>query len=97
MRWLVSVPRHVGLEQLILTRDVNERFLDRLGSARHAHRYVRKGAARFTLWTGAPHRPTRDLDLLGSGDPGEPYARDHLSEDMARDVFGDGFRLDCVC
>jgi hypothetical protein len=27
------------------------------------------GAALFTLWTGKPHRATRDLDLLGFGDP----------------------------
>jgi len=26
-----------------------------------------KGARLFTLWLGAPHRPTRDLDLLGFG------------------------------
>lgn len=56
--------------QLVLTRYANERLLFRLASSRHAQRFVLKGAALFTLWTGKPHRATRDLDLLGFGDPG---------------------------
>ena len=47
--------------QLVLTRYANERLLFRLGSSRHAPRFVLKGAALFTLWTGRPHRATRDL------------------------------------
>lgn len=64
--------------QLVLTRYANERLLFRLASSRHAERFVLKGAALFTLWTGKPHRATRDLDLLGFGDP---------SPDGVRDVF----------
>ena len=42
-----------------------ERFLYRLGSSPYRDRFVLKGATLFTLWTGKPHRPTKDLDLLG--------------------------------
>ena len=49
--------------QLMLTRYANERLLFRLASSRHAQRFVLKGAALFTLWTGRPHRATRDIDL----------------------------------
>lgn len=30
-----------------------------------------KGTALFTIWTGKPHRATRDIDFLGSGDSTE--------------------------
>ncbi len=53
--------------QLVLTRYANERALARLACSEHADRFVLKGAALFTAWTGAPHRATRDLDLLGRG------------------------------
>ena len=33
----------------------------------HADAFIVKGATLFTLWSGEPHRATRDLDLLGYG------------------------------
>ncbi len=54
---------------LVLTRFVLERFLYRLGQSPLSERFILKGAALFTLWFDSPHRPTRDLDLLGSGNP----------------------------
>jgi predicted nucleotidyltransferase component of viral defense system len=54
---------------LLLTRYVLERFLYRLGSTEHRERFVLKGAMLITTWLDDPHRPTRDLDLLGFGDP----------------------------
>ncbi|WP_437778357.1 nucleotidyl transferase AbiEii/AbiGii toxin family protein [Sorangium sp. So ce1097] len=62
--------------QFVLTRYANERLLFRLASSRHAQRFVLKGATLFTLWTGKPHRATRDLDLLGFGDPGVDHMRE---------------------
>ena len=53
--------------QLVLLRYANERWLYRLARSEHAGVFVLKGAALFTLWTGAPHRATRDLDCLASG------------------------------
>lgn len=55
------------LEQL-LTRYCVERFLYRLGSSRHAGRFLLKGAMLFAVWEGQVRRPTRDADLLGFGD-----------------------------
>jgi predicted nucleotidyltransferase component of viral defense system len=56
--------------QLILTRFASERLLYRLSQSRHAERFMLKGALLFALWTGRMLRPTRDVDLLGSGSPG---------------------------
>ncbi len=53
---------------LILTAFATERFLYRLTRSEYADRFVLKGARLFALWAGEPHRPTRDLDLLGFGD-----------------------------
>jgi predicted nucleotidyltransferase component of viral defense system len=44
-------------------------LLYRLSVSEFQDRLVLKGALLFAYWTGAPHRPTRDLDLLGYGDP----------------------------
>jgi len=54
---------------LLLTRYVLERFLYRLGSTEHRERFVLKGAMLLTTWFDNPLRATRDLDLLGMGDP----------------------------
>jgi len=80
--------------QLVLTRYANERLLFRLAMSRHAPRFVLKGATLFTLWTGIPHRATRDLDLLGFGDPGEQRVRDVFAEVLSLDVPDDGVRFD---
>jgi hypothetical protein len=61
---------------LLLTRYVLERLLYRLGSTRHRERFVLKGAMLLTTWFDDPIRPTRDLDLLGMGDPAMGRVRD---------------------
>jgi len=55
--------------QLVLTRYAVERLLYRLTRTEYAAEFVLKGAMLFRLWADQPHRPTRDLDLLGRGDP----------------------------
>lgn len=70
--------------QLLLTRYANERLLYRLAQSRYQGSFILKGATLFTLWTGHPHRATRDVDLLGVGDP---------SEDRIRDMFGEVIAL----
>ena len=55
--------------QEVLSRYGRERLLYRLSVSELQDRFVLKGALLFAYWTGAPHRPTRDLDLLGYGDP----------------------------
>jgi predicted nucleotidyltransferase component of viral defense system len=50
---------------LVLTRYALERMMYRLSVSKHHDQFVLKGAMLFALWGGDPHRPTRDLDLLG--------------------------------
>ena len=52
---------------LVLTRYALERLLYRLGNSRYHNQFLLKGAMLFAVRGGAPHRPTRDLDLLGFG------------------------------
>lgn len=67
---LLNLARTSGQEfNLILIRYGIERFLHRLSQPEHADAFVLKGAILFHLWGETPHRPTRDLDLLGSGPP----------------------------
>ncbi len=52
---------------LVFTRYGLERLLYRLSQSPHAQRFLLKGALLFNLWYDEPHRPTRDVDLLGFG------------------------------
>ncbi|MBE7516125.1 MAG: nucleotidyl transferase AbiEii/AbiGii toxin family protein [Chloracidobacterium sp.] len=57
-----------GVElQSILMRYGVERFLYRLSVSLHKDNFLLKGAALFSIWFNEPHRPTKDLDLLGYG------------------------------
>jgi len=53
----------------VLMRFACERLLYRLSVSRHAGKFVLKGAMLFAVWTEHPHRSTKDLDLLGYGNP----------------------------
>ncbi len=55
----------------LLVRYALERFLYRLSQSEHQDKFVLKGAMLFTLWLPdrPMHRATKDLDLLGYGDP----------------------------
>src|SRR3954471_4810004 len=50
--------------QLVLMRFGLERLLYRLSKSDYADEFVVKGAMLFLIWTGEPHRATKDLDLL---------------------------------
>lgn len=92
---LLQLARERGEDfQLVLTRYANERLLYRLASSEHASRSVLKGAALFTLWTGELHRATRDIDLLGFGEPSEENIRSVFTEVLDVDVDDDGVRFD---
>jgi hypothetical protein len=54
---------------LVLNRYAVERLLYRLSVSAYARRFVLKRATLLMTWLDAPHRGTRDLDLLGFGDP----------------------------
>src|ERR1700692_3785829 len=66
---LLNLARERGqVFDLLLTRYALERLLYRLSISTHRNRFVLKGAMLLTTWFDDPHRPTRDLDLLGFGD-----------------------------
>jgi predicted nucleotidyltransferase component of viral defense system len=92
---LLALAREQGEDfQLLLTRYANERLLFRLSASGHAQQFVLKGAALFALWTGKPHRATRDLDLLGFGAPGVAHVREVFTKVLAHDVVDDGVQFD---
>ena len=67
---LLTVAREKGQAfDLLLTRYATERLLYRLSTTPHRDRFVLKGAMLLTTWFDDPHRPTRDVDFLGHGDP----------------------------
>lgn len=82
----------------ILTRFTLERLLYRLSLSEHRDRLIVKGAMLFHAWTETPHRPTRDLDLLGFGEPSQDRCREMLREICAIPDVGDGltFALDSL-
>lgn len=59
-----NVPFAAALEHFVVGR-----LLWRIHQSASARRFVLKGAQLFRIWSGDLHRPTRDLDLLCSGDP----------------------------
>jgi len=67
---LLTLARDKGQAfDLLLTRYTTERLLYRLSITPHRDRFVLKGAMLLTTWFDDPHRPTRDVDFLGHGDP----------------------------
>lgn len=54
--------------QDLFIRYALERFLYRLSESGHCASFLLKGATLFAVWEADPHRPTRDIDLLGFGD-----------------------------
>lgn len=78
---------------LILTRYALERLLYRLSTSAYAERFVLKGAMLLTSWFEDPHRATRDLDLLGFGDPSQDAMLAAFREILAV-VVDDGVEFD---
>jgi hypothetical protein len=56
------------LFHFVLTRFVLERLLYRLTLTSYRDRFALKGAMLTATWFADPHRPTREIDLLGFGD-----------------------------
>lgn len=75
-----------------------ERLLYRLSKTSHERQFVLKGAMLFHIWRDEPHRPTRDVDLLGRGTTDEAALAEIFAEICATDVEDDGvdFAADSV-
>jgi len=80
--------------KLLVTRYANERLLYRLSKYKHAGGFVLKGAALFMLWTEKPLRATRDVDLLGFGEPSADRIRSVLTDVIETAVEDDGLVFD---
>jgi predicted nucleotidyltransferase component of viral defense system len=95
---LQNLSRETGQSfELILTRYALERLLYRLSTSTFADRFVLKGAMLLTSWFTDPHRATRDVDLLGFGDPSPEALVAAFKEILATDVEdGVNFDLDAV-
>lgn len=78
---------------LLLNRFAMERLLARVSTSAHAGSFLLKGALLFALWYDAPHRPTRDADLLGFGPDDAAHLLATFREIAAMDL-GDGIVFD---
>jgi predicted nucleotidyltransferase component of viral defense system len=78
----------------VLVRFVAERFLHRLSKSRHAESFLLKGALLFVAWEGMPHRVTRDIDLLGFGDPSLPRIAGMMRDVATTAIDDDGISFD---
>ena len=72
--------------QNLFVRYANERFLYRLGRTEHRAKFLVKGATVFVFWFSQPHRPTKDLDLLGYGKNEIPEIENIIREVCAIDA-----------
>ncbi len=64
----------------VLTRYGLERLLYRIGESEYSKQFLLKGALLFNLWYDMPHRPTKDIDLLGAGDNDLAYIKQTFSK-----------------
>lgn len=78
----------------LLTQYAIERFLYRLSKSELTDHFVLKGAILFRVWAGALRRPTKDLDLLGHGDPSPIAVADAIRQIIATPVEDDGLTFD---
>jgi hypothetical protein len=77
-----------------LVRFAAERWLFRLGASAARNRCVLKGASLLTVWLPDPHRATRDIDLLTSGDADDSAIRALIAEVCAIPCPEDGIVFD---
>ena len=83
---LLAISKEKGLNfDLFLTHYAIERLLYRLAQSRHADRFVLKGAMLLMTWFEEPFRGTRDLDLLGYGDPAPDAVLDVFREILGQE------------
>ncbi len=75
---------------LVLIRYINERFLYRLSLSPDRDRFILRGATLFTLWNPEPHRATRDLDLMASGETSPEAIRRMITAACSIPVDPDG-------
>jgi len=78
---------------LTLTHYGLERLLYRLSISEHKQNFLLKGALLFVLWYDIPHRPTRDVDLLGFG-PDDIGTVENVFRSLCEIIVDDGIEFD---
>jgi len=92
---LLSLSKERGEDYgLVLTRYAVERLLYRLSRSKEGKLFVLKGAMLFATWSGRPHRPTRDLDLLGYGEDSVARLAALFRKVCLTEVEPDGMQFD---
>jgi predicted nucleotidyltransferase component of viral defense system len=92
---LINHAKAAGVDaNLILVRYAMERFLYRLSRTSHAKGFVLKGGLLMLVWLGETIRPTRDADLLGSGDLSNQELKKIFRGVCVADVEPDGMAYD---
>ena len=76
----------------VLNRFGRERLLYRIGISEYRQKFLLKGAMLFALWYDMPHRPTRDMDLLGFG-PGDLFVLQRVFREISQQPADDGLRF----
>lgn len=79
---------------VLLVRFTLERLLYRLSRSRYRDQFILKGAMLFAVWDSALPRATRDLDLLGFGQPTPERLAEIFRELCAVEVEADGVVYD---
>ena len=94
---LLNLARERGEEfNLLLIRYGIERLLYRLSKSASANSFVLKGAILFQLCSDAPHRTTRDVDLLGCGSSDILRIQDIFTQLTQLEVEDDGLVFDAT-
>ncbi|MFA6103143.1 MAG: nucleotidyl transferase AbiEii/AbiGii toxin family protein [Victivallaceae bacterium] len=78
----------------ILVKYASERLLYRLEASGNINNFILKGAMLFSLWPGVPRRSTRDMDLLGFGEPALERLKHIFNEVCNVEYDADGLRFD---
>lgn len=90
---LLNRSRETGEElQNLLMRFAAERLLYRLSRSPHKDKFLLKGAALFAFWFDQPHRPTKDLDLLGRG-ASDILTLENILREICRIEAADGLQF----
>lgn len=91
---LISLSKKRGEDpNLVFIRYAIERLLYRISCSAQSDKFILKGAMLFATWAGRPHRPTKDLDLLGFGDASVEQLHHIFSQICQTKVEPDGLEF----
>jgi len=77
----------------VLRQYAMQRLLYRLSISKYSDQFLLKGALLFWIWNNNFHRPTVDIDLLGSGNNDPEYLLEIFNQ-ITTDDQDDGLRFD---